>query len=279
MRKHALTLAATLLLALPAAARAQGEKLAHLLPTLYGERGLFVDSAAPLPDGSTHSAHFNNVQRFSFDSIEGIDLGALPAVFTHDGAAPGGRADVVTTSSSVSAALTQQIAFLTYGLGQRVDASLAVPFAIADLSVSSDATIQRLGTGSNTVVHYYDDGTGSQGSTRRYVRAGRASGLGDLTLRLKGQAARWGDGKGLALALDLRMPRATSRTCWARAPGACGRSRRRPSSWALSFRTSTSATSGTAGACWPATWWPASRRTWPTSWRTRWGPTSPWAGA
>lgn len=274
MKKHALTLAAALVLALPGTSRAQSQKLAHLLPTIYGPQGLFVDSAAPLPDGSTHSAHFNNafharfaqfnsalasqlsalplpapssgftytmdptlgvftrstrsfgpimaeraetvgkgkwaagfaVQHFSFDSIEDIDLGALPAVFTHDGASPGGRADVVTTSSSVKATITQQIAFVTYGLGERFDASLAVPLVIADLSVTSEATIQRLGTGSNTDVHYYDDGRGAHGATRQYLRSGHATGIGDVTLRLKGTAARFGNGHGLALALDLRMP-------------------------------------------------------------------------
>ncbi len=274
MKRRVLTLAMATMLVVPAVSRAQSTKLAHLLPTLYGQQGLFVDSAAPLPDGSTHSAHFNNafhsrftqfnaalasqlsslplpapssgftytmdatlgvftrstqsfgpimaeraetvgkgkyavgfaVQHFSFDGIEGIDLGALPAVFTHDAAAPGGRADVVTTSSNVSASLTQQIGFVTYGLGERIDASLAVPFVIADLSVSSLASIQRLGTGTNAVVHYYDDGNGSPGSSREFLRGGRASGLGDLTLRVKGQAARWGDGNGLAVALDVRMP-------------------------------------------------------------------------
>ena len=273
MKRRVLTLALATVLAFPAASRAQSTKLAHLLPTLYGPQGLFVDSAAPLPDGSTHSAHFNNafherfsqfnaalasqlsalplpapssgftytmdatlgvftrstqsfgpimaeraetigknkwavgfaVQHFSFDGIEGIDLGELPAVFTHDGAAPGGRADVVTTSSNVEATLTQQIGFVTYGLGERFDASLAVPIVIADLNVTSDATIQRLGTGSNTIVHYYDNGSGV-GSRREYTRSGHATGLGDLTLRLKGQAAKWGSGNGLALALDVRMP-------------------------------------------------------------------------
>jgi hypothetical protein len=273
MKRRVLALAIATVLVAPAASRAQSTKLAHLLPTLYGPQGLFVDSAAPLPDGSTHSAHFNNafhsrftqfnaalasqlsalplpapssgftytmdatlgvftrstqsfgpimaeraetigknkwavgfaVQHFSFDGIEGIDLGELPAVFTHDGAAPGGRADVVTTSSNVKAALTQQIGFVTYGLGERLDASLAVPFVIADLSVTSDATIQRLGTGSNTIVHYYDNGSGV-GSTREYASSGHATGLGDLTLRVKGQAARWGSGNGLALTLDVRVP-------------------------------------------------------------------------
>jgi hypothetical protein len=100
MKTHAFSLAVALLLAQPGVSQAQSQKLAHLLPTLYGPQGLFVDSSAPLPDGSTHSAHF-----------------------THDGAAPGGRADVVTTPSSAEASITQQIGFVTYGVGERLDAS------------------------------------------------------------------------------------------------------------------------------------------------------------
>ena len=84
------------------------------------------------------------------------------------------RADVVTTNTSVAASITQQIGFVTYGLGSHIDASLAVPFVIADLSVTSDATIRRLGTGANTIVHYYDDGSGNRGTSRQYVRTGRA---------------------------------------------------------------------------------------------------------
>jgi hypothetical protein len=73
------TLAA--LAALPSLAQAQSTKLAHLLPTLYGAQGLFVDSSAPLPDGSTHSAHFNNAfqSRFNqFNAALASQLSALP---------------------------------------------------------------------------------------------------------------------------------------------------------------------------------------------------------
>ncbi len=274
MTRRVPSLALATLVVLPASTFAQSTKLAHLLPTLYGSQGLIVDSTAPLPDGSTHSAHFNNafhsrftqfnaalasqisalplpapssgftytmdptlgvftrstqsfgpimvaraetvgkgkfaagfaVQRFSFDEIEGIDLGALPAVFTHDDPAPGGRADVVTTSSDVAASITQQTAFVTYGLGERFDASLAVPLVIAELNVSSTATVQRIGTGTNTNVHFFYNNSGGVGSTHEYVRSGRATGLGDVTLRLTGQAARFGGGYGVGFAVDVRMP-------------------------------------------------------------------------
>ncbi len=274
MTRRVLTFAFLAIVAQPALARAQSTKLAHLLPTLFGPDGLRVESAAPLPDGSTHSAHFNNafqsqfnrfnallasqlsalplpspssgftytmdpalgvftrstpsfgpimaeraetmgkgkfafgfaVQHFGFDSIDGIDLDELNAVFTHDNPAPGGRADVVTTLTSVQATVTQEIVFATYGLNDSIDVSLAVPFATAEIDASSVATVQRLGTAGNPIVHYYTTPNGAIGSTRDYLEDGRASGLGDLTLRFKGTAASWGSGHGLALGLDLRMP-------------------------------------------------------------------------
>jgi hypothetical protein len=65
MKTRVLTLSLATLLALPAGSRAQSAKLAHLLPTIYGPSGLFVDSAAPLPDGSTHSARSTPPSRSS----------------------------------------------------------------------------------------------------------------------------------------------------------------------------------------------------------------------
>ena len=144
-----------------AASAQSAPKLALLIPHLFGPDGLSVDSQARLPDGSTHSAHFNSAfqaefnqfnialasqlaavplptpasgftytfdsslgvfqrstqsfgpilteradtigrrkftfgftyQHFGFDSIEGLGLQDVPAVFTHDEAtgAAGGR--------------------------------------------------------------------------------------------------------------------------------------------------------------------------------------------
>ena len=151
------------------AARAQSNKLAFIIPDLYGPNGLKVDSAALLPNGQTHSAHFNSAfqaeftqfnvslasqlaavplpspasgftfsldsslgvmkrstqsfgpiyaeraetigkkkfsvgvsfQRFTFDTIEGQGLGDIPAVFTHDDPAPGGKSDVISTKNAI----------------------------------------------------------------------------------------------------------------------------------------------------------------------------------
>ena len=148
--------ATSLVVAAPAALAAQttadAAGLATLIEHVFGPRGLTVNSEAALPDGSTHSAHFNsafqsnfgrfniaiasqlsalplpspasgftysfdtatgtflrstqsfgpilsdraetigrgrvlfgyNFQFFSFDSLDGVDLRHVPAVFTHD---------------------------------------------------------------------------------------------------------------------------------------------------------------------------------------------------
>jgi hypothetical protein len=55
--------------------------LAEMLQNIYGPHGLVVDSEAVLPDGSTHSAHFNGAFQSEFGRINVAlvrQLGALP---------------------------------------------------------------------------------------------------------------------------------------------------------------------------------------------------------
>ena len=253
---------------------AQGTKLALLIPNLYGPKGLTVGSEATLPDGSTHSGHFNSAfqseftqfnialasqvaaiplpspasgftysfdsslgvfkrstesfgpilaerpetlgkrkfsfglsyQSFRFDSIEGVDLGAVPAVFTHDDfQLGGGRSDVVTTINTLDVSVDQTVAFLSYGLASRVDLSLAVPLVSVRLAARSAATIERIGT-TNQAIHFYGAGGGDYGSSTVYAPpAGHASGIGDVVVRLKGNPLL-NDTVGLAVGLDARLP-------------------------------------------------------------------------
>ncbi|MGE5125655.1 MAG: hypothetical protein ACM3PV_05155 [Betaproteobacteria bacterium] len=251
---------------------AQGSrKLALIIPDLYGDSGLHVDSDAVLPDGSTHSAHFNSAfqteftqfnialasqlaaiplpspasgftytfdsslgvfqrstesfgpilaeraetigrkkftfgvtyQYFNFKSLEGVSLSDVPAVFTHDDSQlGGGRSDVVTTTNSIATSVNQAVVFLSYGLGNHVDLSLAVPFVNVDLSVRSDAKIDRVGTSTNPAVHFFGPGFGDE---RVYSDSGHASGIGDLVLRLKANPVR-NDSVAVAFGVDARLP-------------------------------------------------------------------------
>jgi hypothetical protein len=272
MRKAALLVIGLSLVSTLATAQDSG-KLSLLIPGLFGPGGLTVQSEAVLPDGSTHSAHFNSsfqseftqfnialasqlaavplpspasgftytfdsslgvfqrstqsfgpilaeraetigkgkftfgisYQRFTFDSIEGVDLGSVPAVFTHDGSQlGGGRSDLVVTSNLIEANVDQSAVFVSYGLGSRLDLSVALPFVSVDLSAQSNATIQRVGTATSPATHFYDD-TGVYGTTRVYSRSGTASGIGDVVVRLKGTPFR-GEASALAFGLDVRLP-------------------------------------------------------------------------
>jgi hypothetical protein len=62
-------------------AQSSSPTLAELLRNIYGPNGLIVDSDAVLPDGSTHSAHFNGAFQSEFGQINLAlvrQLGALP---------------------------------------------------------------------------------------------------------------------------------------------------------------------------------------------------------
>jgi hypothetical protein len=86
MMRRALALA--LLLLLPSrlavaqtTVQSSSPTLAELLQNIYGPRGLIVDSESVLPDGSTHSAHFNGAFQSEFKQINIAlvrQLGALP---------------------------------------------------------------------------------------------------------------------------------------------------------------------------------------------------------
>ncbi len=147
-------------------------------------------------------------QFFSFDHLDGLSLSSVPAVFTHDSAElGGGRADVVATANTIEATVSQLSGAVTYGLSDRVDVSLAVPVVQTRLSLLANATIHRIGTGSNLGVHYFrdPDAFGGFGSTRQYFAEGSAAGVGDLVARVKTMLMREGT-RAFAAGVDVRMP-------------------------------------------------------------------------
>jgi hypothetical protein len=147
-------------------------------------------------------------QFFSYDHLDGVPLTDVPAIFTHDNAeAGGGRADIVATSNTIEATVSQFTGALTYGLTDRIDLSLAVPVSHTRLSLLSNATIYRLGTGTNLAVHYFrdPDTIGGYGSTKQYFAEDSAAGIGDLVARVKGTLMREGS-RALAAGLDVRLP-------------------------------------------------------------------------
>jgi hypothetical protein len=129
-------------------------------------------------------------QRYSYDSVEGLGLDNIPAVFTHDNAAlRGGREDVVVTRNAIDASVNQSTMFMTVGVTDSLDLSLAVPWVSTHLKVVSDATIHRLGT-TNDLTHFYRQSNGEVGSRRLFTAVGNAAGVGDVLVRVKSTIAR-----------------------------------------------------------------------------------------
>jgi hypothetical protein len=142
-------------------------------------------------------------QRFRFDEIDGLDMHKIPVVFQHQPAAnPLFVEDVITANNYLDVQLSQTSLFFTYGLGDRVDVSVAVPFVSASVSATSNATIQRIGTADDPTIHAF---SGPNPNQATFLSSGTASGIGDILVRAKATAWKSG-GSGVALGLDLRLP-------------------------------------------------------------------------
>jgi hypothetical protein len=147
-------------------------------------------------------------QFFSFDHLDGVPLIAVPAVFRHDSPQlGGGRTDVVSTMNTIVASVSQFSGAVTYGVTDRLDVALAVPIVRTNLSLLSNASIQRVGTGSNVGVHYFKDpaAIGGYGSSQQYFSEESASGIGDLVVRAKATLLKEGN-RALAAGVDARLP-------------------------------------------------------------------------
>jgi hypothetical protein len=143
-------------------------------------------------------------QFFTFDNIDDINLKRVPAVFQHQATEdPNFQKDLITTDNFIDARISQTAIFLTYGLTDAIDVSVALPVVRASLAVTSRATIQRIGTPGQTDVHTFG-GAGS-GTFKVFSNSAEASGIGDVLLRVKSTVLK-GETAALAVGADFRLP-------------------------------------------------------------------------
>jgi hypothetical protein len=166
-------------------------------------------------------------QYFKFDSHDGLSLKNLPAVFTQpdtfatnigdngtlcslpppDSGANMGQCgfirDIITTKNRVDLKLHQFTTFVTFGLTNRIDVSMAIPIGNIRMGVSSDASIVDV---SKTGIHQFPQSPGCTPCTESSSSVVRnVSGIGDIIFRVKGTAWK-GEKSALALGVDLRAP-------------------------------------------------------------------------
>jgi hypothetical protein len=84
-------------------------------------------------------------QFFRFNSLDGMDLRRMPAVFQHQPTDnPRFGNDFITTENFLDLQVGQYTGYFTYGLTDRIDLSVAVPLVSTTFNVTSKATIQRV---------------------------------------------------------------------------------------------------------------------------------------
>ncbi len=146
-------------------------------------------------------------------TVTGFSLTPLTGTDTLN---PPFKGDVVETALSLKATTQTTAAFINYGVTDRWDVGLAVPFVSVRLEANVRARIIRLVTqpppNANLTpaevqgalnVHTFE--LNNPSATKTFQRSGSATGLGDVVLRSKYHVLRAAAG-GLAVAVDLRMP-------------------------------------------------------------------------
>ena len=187
---------------------------------------LFAERAATIGRGRV-SAGFN-YQHSSYDRFEGskLDDGSIKFYLRHqeccttggpavppffgvveqpDGSLlnPFFEGDVIEAALSLDVSTDTVAVFGNYGLTDRWDVGLAIPFVHVDMNATVLATIRRLATVANPLIHTFQAGVDVP--TQTFNSSASASGLGDIALRTKYRVADFPAG-GLAAAVDVRLP-------------------------------------------------------------------------
>jgi hypothetical protein len=160
----------------------------------------------------------------TYDKFEGNDLtnGDIVLTLTHqdldnsgDNLTPFFEGDVIDAKLFLELTTDTSVIFANYGVTDRLDVGVAIPFVRAKLDARVHTSIVRDSTGREPFLfHEFDPekstGCGASrvsanGTENDYCESGDASGIGDLVVRAKLGLHR-GDSVNLAAGLDLRLP-------------------------------------------------------------------------
>jgi hypothetical protein len=110
--------------------------------------------------------------------------------------------DLIKAALALDLVTDTSVAFASYGVSDRLDIGVAVPFVRVTLDASVLAHIERLATAQDPTVHAFG---GPNPDEQIYRLSGAASGLGDIVVRGKYAFTRGGP-IGLAGAVETRLP-------------------------------------------------------------------------
>lgn len=170
-----------------------------------------VFSERPITAGKGKLSVGLNYQKATYDTFDGYDLGAgdMHLYLTHVDSnndnsrlSPWFEGDIIRADLSMDLENETTVFYANYGVSDRFDVGVAIPYQRIDLSAHIDTTIERLSSANDPfVVHVFSDGR----ATHQFVESGSASGVGDIVLRGKLTLSR-STSAGLAAAVDVRVP-------------------------------------------------------------------------
>jgi hypothetical protein len=157
-----------------------------------------------------------NYQHTSFDTFGGQDLqdGSISFYLPHTDCCsaaapppslqnPGFESDVMQATLTLKASTDTVGVFANYGVTDRFDVGIAIPISHVNLEADVHATILRLSSADNLLVHTFVQGQNITETT--FSDSGSATGIGDVLVRTKYNflraASTW-----MSLGVDLRLP-------------------------------------------------------------------------
>ena len=146
-----------------------------------------------------------------FNTLRGIPLNSLDFNFTHQDinppseGSPAFENEFITVRTSLEVNVLATIAFATYGLTDRIDVSVAVPYVSNSIDGHSFGQIVPFGP---NPAHYFAGTAAAPILSATADVDGSASGIGDIALRAKVNLSKGGaqTRTGFALLGDVRLP-------------------------------------------------------------------------
>lgn len=157
-------------------------------------------------------------QHAAYDTFEGLNLRQRGLTFYiphNDCCSPGSsgftqpdgskltppfEGDLIEAGLALDLVSDTSTVFASYGVSNRLDIGVVVPFVRVKLDASVLARVDRLSTQSDPTVHTFEGG-----DEQLYRIGGSAAGLGDIAVRAK-YALTGGSPLGLAVAAEARLP-------------------------------------------------------------------------
>lgn len=171
-----------------------------------------VFAERPLTAGKGKFSFGVNYLNATYDEFEGRDLrdgSGIQLFLTHQDTDNGGsnlapwfEGDIIRADLRLDLENQTSVVYANYGVTDRFDVGVALPFVRVRLNASIDTEIERLSTSVDPfVIHQFEDG----GVRRTYTERGSAEGLGDVVVRAKYNLFAKASSS-MALAADLRLP-------------------------------------------------------------------------